>query len=56
MEFLHGALRSKNKNALFFLRSKESLDGLPVEYYEKFYESVPYSKIQLEVYINKIIN
>jgi len=29
MEILHGALRSRNKNALFFIRSGDSLEGIP---------------------------
>ena len=49
MEFIHGALRSKNKNACFFLRSKESLNGIPLEFHEKFYESDEFSKLQLKV-------
>ena len=39
MEFLHGALRSKNKNACFFIRSPESLNSIPAEYNEKFFET-----------------
>jgi hypothetical protein len=49
MEYMHGALRSKNSNACFFIRSKESLEGLPPEYNEKFFEAVPFSKLQLQV-------
>lgn len=54
MEYLHGALRSKNGNACFFIRSKESLDGLPPEYNDKFFETVPMSKIQLQVEKEKL--
>ncbi len=50
MEILHGALRSRDKNALFFIRSAESLDGIPSEYHEKFYEADSYSKLQLKVH------
>ena len=49
MEFLHGFLRSKNKNACVFIRSKESLKGLPNEFDEKFFEKDPYSIAQLQV-------
>lgn len=49
MEFIHGALRSKNENACFFIRSKESLNGIPEEYNEKFYEGVESSKVLLKV-------
>ncbi len=54
MELLHGALRSKNKNACFFIRSKESLNNIPTEYNEKFYESAEFSKLQLKVYYLKL--
>jgi hypothetical protein len=47
MEFLHGAIRTKNKNACFFLRSKESLIGIPNLFENKFYESSELSKTQL---------
>jgi hypothetical protein len=50
MEFLHGFLRSKNKNACVFIRSKESLKGIPGEFNEKFFEKDPYSIAQLQVY------
>jgi hypothetical protein len=49
MEFLHGALRSNNKNACFMIRSKDSLNGVPSSYDSKFYEKDEYSKKQLEV-------
>ncbi len=49
MEFIHGALRRKNKNACFFIRSKESLDEIPVEYQDKFFESNHLSKFQIQV-------
>jgi hypothetical protein len=49
MEILHGVLRSRNKNALFFIRSGDSLEGIPSEYNEKFYEADSYSKLQLKV-------
>ena len=51
MEFLHGALRSKNKNACFFIRTPESLNSIPAEYNEKFFEADSYSKVQLKVYL-----
>ncbi len=51
MEFLHGALRSKNKNACFFIRSKESLRNIPEEFNEKFYETNELSIHQLKVNI-----
>jgi len=51
MEFLHGALRSKNKNACFFIRSKESLKNIPEEFNEKFYETNELSIHQLKVNI-----
>ena len=54
MEYLHGALRSKNKNACFFIRSKDSLNGLPPEYNEKFFETVPFSKLQLQIEKEKL--
>lgn len=47
MEFLHGALRCRNRNACFFIRSPESLNGIPAEYYDKFFESDSFSKLQL---------
>jgi hypothetical protein len=49
MEFLHGALRSNNKNACFMIRLKDSLNGVPSSYDSKFYEKDEYSKKQLEV-------
>ena len=49
MEFLHGALRCKNKNACFFIRSPESISDIPVEYYDKFFENDSFSKLQLKV-------
>ena len=49
MEFLHGFLRSKNKNACVFIRSKESLRDIPNEFDEKFFEKDPYSIAQLQV-------
>jgi len=49
MEFLHGALRSKNKNACFFIRSKDSLKNIPEEFNEKFYETNELSVLQLKV-------
>ena len=49
MELLHGVLRSKNKNACFFLRSKESLKDIPSEYNVKFFETDEFSKLQLKV-------
>jgi hypothetical protein len=54
MEYLHGALRSKNTNACFFIRSKESLEGLPPEYNEKFFETVPFSRLQLQAEKEKL--
>ena len=56
MEYLHGALRSHNSNACFFIRNKEALDGLPPEYNEKFFETVSLSKIQLQVEKEKLRN
>ncbi len=54
MEFLHGALRTKNPNACFFIRSKESLNDIPVEYHEKFFETNQLSKLQMKVkYLNQ---
>ena len=52
MEFLHGALRTKNKNACFFLRTKDSLDNIPVEFNDKFFETNSLSKLQLKVLTN----
>lgn len=49
MEFLHGALRCRNQNACFFLRSPESLSQIPAEYHEKFFESDDFAKLQLKV-------
>ena len=49
MEFLHGALRSRNKNSCFLIRSKESLNNIPVEFNEKFYETNELSILQLKV-------
>lgn len=49
MEFLHGALRCRNKNACFFIRSPDSLKDIPAEYHEKFFETNDFSKQQLEV-------
>lgn len=49
MEFLHGALRSQNKNACFFVRSKDSLNDIPPEYNEKFFETNKFSQIQMKV-------
>lgn len=54
MEYLHGALRSKNGNACFFIRSKDALEGIPKEYHEKFFETVPMSKLQLQVEKEKL--
>lgn len=51
MEFLHGVLRTRNKNACFFLRTKDSLDNIPVDYNDKFYETNNLSKLQLKVFI-----
>jgi len=56
MEYLHGALRSKNTNACFFIRSKDSLNGVPAEYNEKFFETLPFSKLQLQVEKEKLKN
>jgi hypothetical protein len=56
MEYLHGALRSRNSNACFFFRSKDSLNGVPVEYNEKFFETLPFSKLQLQVEKEKLRN
>lgn len=54
MEFLHGALRSNNKNSCFFIRTKESLDGIPNDYHDKFYESNKFSKFQLVILKEKL--
>ena len=37
MEFLHGFLRSKNKNGCIFIRSKKSLEKIPEEFNEKVF-------------------
>lgn len=49
MEILHGALRTKNPNACFFIRNCESLKDIPVEYHEKFFETNQLSKLQMKV-------
>lgn len=54
MEFLHGALRSNDQNSCFFIRSQKSLEGVPKEYHDKFYEADAYSKLQLEVLKEKL--
>jgi hypothetical protein len=54
MEYLHGFLRSKNSNACVFIRSKETLNGLPGEFNDKFFETVPLSKLQLQVEKEKL--
>ena len=51
MEFLHGAIKSNNKNACFFIRSPESLTEIPTEFNDKFFESNDLGKIQLKVKI-----
>lgn len=38
MEFIHGAFRSKNKNACFFIRTPESLEDLPSKYRDRFFD------------------
>lgn len=49
MEFLHGALRCRNRNACFFIRSPQSISDIPAEYYDKFFENDSFSKLQLKV-------
>ena len=49
MEFLHGALRRQNQNALFFIRSAESLFGIPDEFNNKFVETSESAKIHMKV-------
>jgi hypothetical protein len=49
MEFLHGAIRSKNKNACFFIRKPESLNELPEEYKGRFFDSDDLAKCHLTV-------
>lgn len=48
MEFLHGALRSNNKNSCFFIRSKESLNNIPDKYHDKFFETNRLSQLQMK--------
>ena len=49
MEFMHGAIRSRNKNACFFIRTPESLSGIPSKFHDKFYDNEDLSKAHLEV-------
>ncbi len=56
MEFLHGALRSNNKNACFFIRSSESLNGIPAEFDVKFFESLEISIAQMKCLKEKLRN
>ncbi|CAF0741223.1 unnamed protein product [Brachionus calyciflorus] len=52
MEFLHGALRCRNKNACFFIR--DNLTQIPNEYKDKFFESNKLSKSQLDALKKKL--
>ena len=54
MEFVHGALRSKNKNACFMIRDAGSLSGIPAEYHEKFYETNALSREKLQMEKRKL--
>lgn len=51
MEIMHGALRKMNSNACFFIRTSESLDQIPKEYHEKFFESDEFGKEQIKVFL-----
>ena len=49
MEFIHGAIRSKNKNACFFIRKPESLEQIPSKYQDKFFDKEELPKAHLKV-------
>ena len=49
MEFMHGAIRSQNKNACFFIRKPESLEQIPKKYEDKFYDKDDLPKAHLKV-------
>jgi hypothetical protein len=52
MELMHGALRNMNENACFLIRTTKSLDQIPKEYYEKFFESDEFGQEQIKVYFS----
>lgn len=54
MEFLHGALRSQNKNACFFIRSLDSLKKIPAQYHDKFFETNLLSQLQMKALKEKL--
>lgn len=54
MEFLHGSIRCRNKNACFFIR--DPLEDIPREYEDKFFESSYESKSQLKTLKKKLFH
>jgi hypothetical protein len=38
MEFMHGAIKSMNRNSCFFIRTIESLTSIPDAYANKFFD------------------
>ena len=48
MEFLHGAIRSKNSNACFFIRAPQTLSDIPQDFREKFIETNKLGREQLK--------
>ena len=49
MEFIHGALRSHNPNALFLIRNSESIfKNLPERYLDKFRDREEFNQKQIK--------
>ncbi|KAJ8315779.1 hypothetical protein KUTeg_007929 [Tegillarca granosa] len=54
MEILHGAYRTKNPNAAFFIRDEKFLKDIPKDYTSKFVDEKPASKQHLKVLKQKL--